>query len=81
MEVKVVLFAALRDTVGQEEIRIAWCRGMTGQDVMGCLKQDFLSAGPLLNHALIAVNGQYAEAGAFLMPGDEIAFLPPVSGG
>ena len=81
MEIKVRLFAALRDTAGKSEVRLAWKSGMTCDDVIGLLKSEFHLIAPLLEHSLVAVNGNYAESAKCLSPEDEIALLPPVSGG
>ena len=35
----------------------------------------------LLAHARVAVNADFADADTFLSDGDEVAFLPPMSGG
>ena len=81
MEVKVNLFAALRDGAGVGKIRLPWKQGITCRDILGELKKRFLSMTSLLEHSYVAVNGSYAESDRSLMPEDEIAVLPPVSGG
>ena len=81
MEMKVNLFAALRDGAGTGEIHLQWKQGITRHDILEELKRRFHSMTSLLEHSFVAVNGSYAEPGTPLMPEDEIAVLPPVSGG
>ena len=81
MEIKINLFAALRDAAGMPEVKVAWKPGMTCNDVLELLKNNFQSMTPLLEHSLVAVNGSYAGFAKCLGPEDEIALLPPVSGG
>ena len=81
MQMKINLFAALRDGAGAGEIAIPWKQGITGRDILEDLKTRFNSLTSLLEHSFMAVNGSYAELDCNLMPEDEIAILPPVSGG
>ena len=81
MEVKVKLFTALREGAGQEEVSFRWKQGMTHRDILDELKKMFQPLSPLLECSFVAVNGCYAEPGLVLMPEDEVAVLPPVSGG
>lgn len=81
MEITVHLFAALRERTGAEAVRLPWTEGMTCRDVKVFLKESFGSAGPLVECSLVAVNGEYASDRLILAPEDEVAVLPPVSGG
>ena len=81
MQLRVRFFAALREIIGAEEIRLDWNKGMTNHDVMNLLKRRFHEIAPLLDHSLVAVNGEYMEPSHVLMPEDEVAILPPASGG
>ena len=78
---KIGLFAALKDAAGKNEMRIAWKQGMTARDVVEELKKNFETLGPLLERSFVAVNGSYASLTSCLNPEDEVAVLPPVSGG
>ena len=81
MEIKVNLFAALKEGAGKSEIRLPWQKGINCRDILEELKKRFDTLSGLLEHSLVAVNGNYAEPGMMLMPEDEVAVLPPVSGG
>ncbi len=81
MEMKIKLFTALRDVAGKNEVVLPWKQGMTYLDILEELKKDFHGAASLLECSLVAVNGSYAKRDRILMPEDEVAVLPPVSGG
>ena len=81
MEIKINLFAALRDAVGKSEVSLPWKPGMTCLDIVEKLKGKFYPAASLWAASFVAVNGHYAEPGTVLNPEDEVAVLPPVSGG
>lgn len=81
MQIKVRLFAALRDAAGREEVAVPWKQGLTCPEILDVLKKRFHPFSALLERSLVAVNGSYAEPGVVLMPEDEVAVLPPVSGG
>ncbi len=81
MIIKVSFFAALRDAAGKTEVSLSWRQGMTSLNLVEQLKQKFHEASSLLESSLVAVNGQYAEPGTVLNPEDEVAVLPPMSGG
>lgn len=79
MSVHVRLFAAYREAVGAGELELPATPGLTVGQVWGQL----LARHPDLNQwpPSAAVNRSYAQLTAVLADGDEVAFLPPVSGG
>jgi molybdopterin converting factor subunit 1 len=76
MEVVVRLFAGLRERAGTGEQRLELPEGSRVADVWAQLELGDQPAG-----LLYAVNRQYAPADTPLSAGDEIALIPPVSGG
>lgn len=76
MQVVVKLFAALRERAGTAERRLDLDDGATAGDVWRALELGEEPAG-----LLYAVNKEYAERGRRLVDGDEVALIPPVSGG
>jgi molybdopterin converting factor subunit 1 len=76
MEVRVRLFAALRERHGAPEVVLELPDGALVGDAL-----DRLSGVTDGVRAVIAVNREYAERGAILREGDEVALIPPVSGG
>ena len=79
MKVKLKTFGAVRDIVGGKEISCE-LNGKTVQDLKNQLFHQYPSLTGL-NSLLIAVNQSYAEAELVLNETDEIALIPPVSGG
>jgi molybdopterin synthase catalytic subunit len=76
MKVRVRLFAALRERAGTGEVELELPEGARVADALARL--DHLAGGLSL---VMAVNREYAAADAPLSPGDELALIPPVSGG
>lgn len=76
MTVRVRLFAALRERAGVEEVELELPAGARVADALERLAD--LAGGLTL---VMAVNREYADADAPLAPGDELALIPPVSGG
>jgi molybdopterin converting factor subunit 1 len=81
MRVTVRLFARLRDIAGGAEITRDAPDGATVADVWRALVADFPEMARYESSISSAVNADYARMTARIADGDEIAFLPPVSGG
>jgi MoaE-MoaD fusion protein len=84
MHVKVISFGMLKDCLGSGTALIELEEGATIADLMRALVADPLRGSRLeLQPAGIAVgvNAEYATATRVLRDGDEVALLPPVSGG
>ena len=81
MRVRVRLFARLRDIAGAGEIDRDVPAGATAQTVWNALATEFPALAPYAAVSSCAVNEEYAKFSAPLREGDEVAFLPPVSGG
>ena len=81
MLVRVCLFAWLRETVGRQELEIELADGATPEDVWRRLASDYPGLAERRRSLAAAVNRSYAAFDTRLAPGDEVAFIPPVSGG
>ena len=81
MNVRVLLFAALREAAGSREVSIAVPDGASVADLRERLALEYPSVARLLANAAVAVNEEYADAADRLKAGDVAAFIPPVSGG
>ena len=81
MSVKVVFFASLRDKVGVRELSLT----ASSLDHLLHLLEDQLPAeayAALVEpNVRVAVNQELVEGNQTLFEGDEVAFLPPVTGG
>jgi molybdopterin converting factor subunit 1 len=76
MQVRVRLFAALRERAGTAEVELDLPDGARVADAMARLSE-------VVNGVTVvtALNQEYTDADAELSPGDELALIPPVSGG
>jgi molybdopterin converting factor subunit 1 len=81
VRVTVRLFARLRDIAGAAELRRDVGPGATIGTVWRQLVQDFPELAPYEKSISTAVNADYARMDETVADGDEVAFLPPVSGG
>ncbi len=81
MKVKVKLFAAHRQLLGRRELEMNVPSGATVSDVWQQLKAEHAQMEHLSNTLVAAVNQDYAPLDTRLHEGDEVAFIPPVSGG
>lgn len=81
MHVTVRLFARLRELAGAGEMRRELPDGATARDAWAALTRDFGDLAAYTSTISCAVNESYAKLGTVLHEGDEVAFLPPVSGG
>jgi len=80
-KIKVRLFAVLREMVGESEITVTVPAGTT----VSLLHDEILKKYPLLkslsNKFVISVNCKVTAGNIVITSRDEIALLPPVSGG
>lgn len=81
MEIKIKFFALLKEVLGREEMAISLPAGISCDEVLSFLKGTFTHAGPALDNSLVAINGEYASKSTVLKRFDEMAILPPASGG
>ena len=81
MRVTVRLFARLRDIVGTGELTQEIAQGSTIGDVWRALVRGYPDLAAYTSSVSGARNADYVSMDAALADGDEVAFLPPVSGG
>jgi molybdopterin converting factor subunit 1 len=81
MRVTVKLFARLRDLAGAGELVREIQAPATVLTVWKSLTAEMPSLEQYENTMSVAVNAEYAKMAAAVRDGDEVAFLPPVSGG
>jgi MoaE-MoaD fusion protein len=81
METTVRLFAALRERAGSGTLAIELPESATVADAIVALSRHPALGNVVANGCVMAVNREYAEPGTPLRAGDELALIPPVSGG
>lgn len=74
-------FASVRDIIGQREIVLDLPEGTTADALLHRLMLEHPRLVGLAPSLLLAVNREYVEKGRLLVEGDEVALIPPVSGG
>ena len=76
MEVTIRLFAGLRERAGADRLALQLPDGARVRDALDSVG-DLVAGIPVV----MAVNQEYADEGLALHSGDELALIPPVSGG
>ncbi|MGC8913019.1 MAG: molybdopterin converting factor subunit 1 [Thermoplasmata archaeon] len=80
MKIKVKYFAGLRDITGRETETINVEHGITISGLLSLLYKKYPEMKKTAE-IIVAKNRQYVEENERIEDGDEIALLPPVSGG
>jgi molybdopterin converting factor subunit 1 len=81
MRVRVRLFAALREAMGRSEVEMDLHEGATAEDAWRGLAAAAPALGGKRTSLTASVNRRYAAFDTPLRDGDEVVFIPPVSGG
>jgi MoaE-MoaD fusion protein len=81
VRVKVLFFGQLKDIVGRAEESLEMEDGSVLQSLFDHYARQFPKLEKMSGSIVMALNQQFSERSAALSPGDEVAFLPPVSGG
>jgi MoaE-MoaD fusion protein len=81
VRVRVLFFGQLKDIVGRREDTLDLTDSASLGDVFARYSERFPRLAELRGSIVLARNQQFADASAAVADGDEIAFLPPVSGG
>ncbi|MDQ3863602.1 MAG: molybdopterin converting factor subunit 1 [Actinomycetota bacterium] len=79
--IRVLLFGAAADRAGTRETELPVDEGVTLAEIWPLLAEKHPDLAPMRDTLAFALNGEYARGDAGVSPGDEIAVLPPVSGG
>jgi MoaE-MoaD fusion protein len=81
MRVRVLFFGRLKDIVGRSDEAAELPEGSRVEDAFAHYRSAYPSLGALRSSVAASVNQELAAWNAPLRSGDEVAFLPPVSGG
>lgn len=79
--ITVRLFARLAELAGTRETTVDIGEGLTAGDVYALLAREYPAIGGFASSLMYARNQEYVSADTPLAPGDELALIPPVSGG
>ena len=81
MRVRVLFFGRLKDIVGRSEEDAELSEGARVEDLFERYGRSFPELAQFRSSVVASVNQEFSEWRAQLATGDEVAFLPPVSGG
>jgi len=81
MQVRVLFFGILKDLAGRSSDTLSLAENASAADVISHYEHRLSAAKGIFNSIAISVNQEYAGPEMKLKSGDEIALLPPVSGG
>jgi molybdopterin synthase catalytic subunit/molybdopterin converting factor small subunit len=81
MRVRILVFGILKDLISGPSCQIDLPAGSTVADLLDTCRQFLAGHDKLWSSIAVAVNHEYATAAHPLHDGDEVALLPPVSGG
>jgi molybdopterin converting factor subunit 1 len=81
MRVRVLYFGVLKDVFGRGFEEMELVGGASVADLIAACRGRYAGAREIWDSMAVAVNQEYARAEMVLREGDEVALLPPVSGG
>src|SRR5881227_3803421 len=81
MQVRVLFFGILKDLAGRSSDLLSLPDHASAADVISHYEQHLSKNKGIFNSIAISVNQEYARPDMKLNAGDEVALLPPVSGG
>lgn len=80
MQLNILLFGITKEIVGQQKLQVEMPSHATVTHLLENLKQTYPALKDL-DAMLVAVNNEYGQQNQTLEESDEIAIIPPVSGG
>ena len=81
MRIRIRLFGAAREAAGTKELELTLAPGARVSDLRALVVRQHPGLAPLDARLRVSVNHELALSDATLADGDEVALLPPVSGG
>lgn len=74
-------FAAIRELTGRNKEIVQVPDGISCEELLRILEAKYPESDVIMMKSRISVNLEFQESNCMLHDGDEIAFIPPVSGG
>ena len=81
MKIPIQLFASLKDAAKTSKIEVEIAENASVAQLLEAVARDFPALEKWLPHVRVAVNEEYATNDQIVREGDDIALIPPVSGG
>ena len=80
MKIDILLFGIVREKFGEGRITREFAQNPSVENIVSLIKSEQPTLAGLKS-LLVAINDEYAENHDLAHPGDEVAIIPPVSGG
>ena len=80
MQLNILLFGITKDIIGQSNLKYEMPDNANVQHLLDKLKTEYPELKDL-NAVMVAVNSEYSKKDQLLKESDEVALIPPVSGG
>ena len=81
IKVQIRFFAICREKVGKGSIFLNLEPGSSVQDLTKIIVEQFPELKDILSRSKVSVNLKFVQTSHILRDGDEVALIPPVSGG
>jgi len=81
MNIKIKLFAAAREINGTGELALDVPVGCIVKEMKRIVSDDYPNLSELIMRSAVSLNHEFATDESVVNEGDEIALIPPVSGG
>jgi len=81
MKISVRLFASLKEKAGTSVISISVPAGTSVEQLLSIIQSENMELKGATQGVLVAINQEYASSDTIIMESDELALIPPVSGG
>lgn len=81
MTVRVLLFAAARESARSEAVEVELPAPATVDQLRTALAEQYPALVAVVARSAVAVDGRYAPPSQAIASGAEVALIPPVSGG
>jgi molybdopterin converting factor subunit 1 len=81
VRVRVLFFGIVRERLGRREAEVELDDAATVADFLADLKTRHPAFAAGVSSVRVAVNGEYVDSATTLSDNDEVAVIPPVSGG
>ncbi|MBS4026999.1 MAG: molybdopterin converting factor subunit 1 [Ignavibacteriales bacterium] len=81
MNINIKFFAAAKEVAGKEEMQFSLPSSSTASSLLDLLVEQFPGLQEWKQYVRVAVNQEYVSLDYALNENDEVAIIPPVSGG
>ncbi len=81
MQIRLLAFGPARDAVGDSAAAVEVSEGATVADLLQAAEKRFPGLQPFRGRMAFARNAMWCSESTLLVSGDEVALIPPVSGG